>query len=104
MQLFRGGEHGTAGTTSSTRKLCVHLELFLAELTEQKAGVARTASSARSCAGDWFRSGVGQPGPYFRRLPFLAAARSCRAMAATLSMSSQGAGFPVQISNWRAAW
>ena len=32
------------------------------------------------------------------------AARSCCAMVTTRSMSSHGAGFPVQISNCRAAW
>lgn len=32
------------------------------------------------------------------------AARSCSAIVTTRSISSQGAGFPVQISNCRAAW
>src|SRR5712692_4231385 len=49
---------------------------------------------------------------YFFFVPFLAAflaaffaaARSCRVMATTRSISSQGAGLPVQISNCRAAW
>jgi hypothetical protein len=31
-------------------------------------------------------------------------ARSCKASKTTRSISSQGAGLPVQISNWRAAW
>src|SRR5277367_5856610 len=31
-------------------------------------------------------------------------ARSCCASRTTRSISSQGAGLPVQISNWRAAW
>ena len=39
-----------------------------------------------------------------RRYFFVAfAARSCRAIVTTRSISSQGAGFPVQISNCRAA-
>jgi hypothetical protein len=35
--------------------------------------------------------------------PFFAAWRCCNARPTTLSMSSHGAGFPVHISNWRAA-
>src|SRR5439155_3245622 len=40
--------------------------------------------------------------PFFAA--FFAAARSCRVMVTTRSISSQGAGLPVQISNCRAAW
>jgi hypothetical protein len=35
-------------------------------------------------------------------LPFFEA-RSCKALVTTRNISSHGAGFPVQISNWRAA-
>ena len=45
--------------------------------------------------GAWTMSGS----LYLALFPFFAATRSCRATVTTLSMSSQGAGFPVQISN-----
>jgi hypothetical protein len=53
------------------------------------------------------QTGRGGRNPYFLFAAAATAARparSCMESSTTCSMSSCGAGLPVQISNWRAAW